>query len=106
MRDTFLRCCTADGESMLAAMPDQRLVATNFNDNLSLTVPGPNAAMTADGASDLLRLDGTVTEALSAPRPAGSLELPSYTEYAADFVLGKFLPHTPLDIAKLLAEAT
>jgi hypothetical protein len=103
LREEFLRCCTADGEAMLAATPDERLLATFFEDDLSVLTSGPNAAMATNDARSLLALPALTTEANSSVTASKGLALPTLTDYLVDFVAGK-IPHSPGEIAKVLAD--
>lgn len=104
LRQKFLSCCTAAGETMLAPTPDGKLIATNFDDALTVLTAGPNAAVTNNTTLPLFSFGRLISEYESQLTGTKGAQLPTLTEYLTDFVKGKLPspPQSPKDIRDLL----
>lgn len=108
LREEFVRCCIegAEGaETLLAAMPDERLRATHFRDKQSIFTGGPNGEIGPIVQEDFAFLPGTLTELASELRPSAGLQLPPLTS-AMDQSGAPFTPVRIQELVRGLGSAT
>ena len=108
LREEFVRCCiegVEGAETLLAAMPDERLRATHFRDKQSIFTEGPNGEIGPIVQEDFAFLPGTLTELASELRPSGGLDLPSLTS-AMDASGSPFTPSRIQELVKGLASGS
>ena len=108
LREQFVRCCIegAEGaETLLAAMPDERLRATHFRDKQSIFTEGPNGEIGPIVQEDFAFLPGTLTELASELRPSGGLQLPPLTS-AMDAGGAPFTPARIQELVRALGDAS
>ncbi|MBL9174497.1 MAG: carbohydrate-binding protein [Verrucomicrobiales bacterium] len=101
LREEFVRCCiegVEGAETLLAAMPDERLRATHFRDKQSIFTQGPNGEIGPIVQEDFAFLPGTLTELASELRPSGGLQLPPLTSALDD----SGAPFSPAKIQELV----
>lgn len=101
LREEFVRCCiegVEGAETLLAAMPDERLRATHFRDKQSIFTEGPNGEIGPIVQEDFAFLPGTLTELASELRPSSGLQLPPLTSALDD----SGAPFSPARIRELV----
>ncbi|MCW5556761.1 MAG: carbohydrate-binding protein, partial [Verrucomicrobiae bacterium] len=108
LREEFVRCCiegVEGAETLLAAMPDERMRATYFRDKQSIFTEGPNGEIGPIVQEDFAFLPGTLTELASELRPPGGLELPPLTS-ALDDAGAPFTPARIQELVRGLGDAS
>jgi len=108
LREEFVRCCiegVEGAETLLAAMPDERVRATYFRDKQSIFSEGPNGEIGPIVQEDFAFLPGTLTELASELRPPGGLQLPPLTS-ALDEAGAPFTPARIQELVSGLGDAS